>query len=82
MAGKKVRKKNVEESLEQSPRQWTCLEKARKLSSMLSCNAILSSGFLVSKVRKVIHSVCPLGDMADVFTVSSSSRLRANLSFS
>ena len=32
--------------------------------SSLSCNAIQSSGFLVSKVRKVIHFVCTLGDMA------------------
>ena len=49
--------------------------------SSLSCNAMLSSGFLASKVRKVIHSVCTSGDMTAVFTVSSSFRVRANLSF-
>ena len=38
--------------------------------SSLSCNAMLSSGFLASKVRKVIHSVCTSGDMTAVFTVS------------
>ena len=50
--------------------------------SCLSCNAMLSSGFLASKVRKVIHSVYASGDMTAVFTVSSSLRVRANLSFS
>ena len=48
--------------------------------SSLSCNAMLSSGFLASNVRKVIHSVCTLGDMTAVFNVSSF-RVRANLSF-
>ena len=49
--------------------------------SSLSCNAMLSSGFLASKVRKVIHSVCTSGDMTAVFTVSSSFRVRENLPF-
>ena len=49
--------------------------------SSLSCNAMLFSGFLASKVRKVIHSVCTSGDMTSDFTVSSSFRVRANLSF-
>ena len=51
------------------------------MMSSLSCNAMLSSGFIASKVRKVIHSVCTSGDMTAVFTVSSSFRVRANLSF-
>ena len=42
--------------------------------SSLSCNAMLSSDFLASKVRKVIHSVGTSGDMTAVFTVSSSFR--------
>ena len=49
--------------------------------SSLSCYAMLSSGYLASAVRKVIHSVCTSGDMTAVFTVSSSFRVRANLSF-
>ena len=36
--------------------------------SSLSYNAMLSSGFLASKVRKVIHSVCTSEDMTAVFT--------------
>ena len=48
--------------------------------SSLSCNAMPTSGFLASKVRKIIHSVCTLGDMAAVFTVLLF-RVRANLSF-
>ena len=51
------------------------------MMSSLSRNAMLSSGFIASKVRKVIHSVCTSGDMTAVFTVSSSFRVRANLSF-
>ena len=39
------------------------------------------SGFLASKVRKIIHSVCTSGDMTAALTVSSSFRVRANLSF-
>ena len=42
--------------------------------SSVSFNAMLSSGFLASKVRKIIHSVCTSGDMTAVFTVSSSVR--------
>ena len=49
--------------------------------SSLSCNAMMSSGFLASKVPKVIHPVCTSGDITAVFTVSSSFRERANLSF-
>ena len=40
------------------------------VTSSLSCNAMLSSGFLASKVRKVNHSVCTSGDITAVFTVS------------
>ena len=49
--------------------------------SSLNCNVMLSSSFLASKLRKVIHSVCTLRDMTAVFILSSLFRLRANLSF-
>ena len=42
--------------------------------SSLSCNAMLSSGFLGSNVRKINHSVCTSGDITGLFTVSSSFR--------
>ena len=45
--------------------------------SSLSCNAMLSSGFLACEVQKVIHSVCTSGDMTTVFTLSSSFSVRA-----
>ena len=44
-----------------------------------SCNT--SSGFLASKIGKVFHSVCTSRDLTAVFTVSSSFRVRANVSF-
>ena len=49
--------------------------------STLSCNAMLSSDFIAGEVRKVIHSVCTSGDMIAIITVSSSYKVRANLSF-
>ena len=48
----------------------------------LSCNAMLSSSLLASKIQKVIHSVYASGDMAAVFTVSTSFRVRVHLFFS
>ena len=51
------------------------------VTSSLSCNAMLSSGFLASEVGKVIHYVCTLGDMTAVTTVSSSFRVKAYSSF-
>ena len=49
--------------------------------STLSCNAMLSSDFIAGEVRKVIHSVCTSGNMTAIITVSSSYKVRTNLSF-
>ena len=47
--------------------------------SSLSCNAMLSSGFLACKVRKVIHSVCTFGEYDSClycfFIIQSESKL-------